>query len=133
MTTSWDNALINFDQKSWFPAGNYVVMKLWRDSFAPNLLAVDGPDHPLNFVATLSADKQNVFLKAVNPTNTTIEASIRLDGDMIPGTATMQLVAPGGETVKNSLEQPDNIKVVPAVATIENIVRRSCEVDEIKY
>ena len=120
VTTSWDNALINFDQKSWFPAGNYVVMKLWRDSFAPNLLAVDGPDHPLNFVATLSADKQNVFLKAVNPTNTTIEASIRLDGDMIPGTATMQLVAPGGETVKNSLEQPENIKVVPAVATIEN-------------
>ena len=41
LTTSWDNALINFDQKSWFPAGNYVVMKLWRESFAPNLLAVE--------------------------------------------------------------------------------------------
>ena len=120
VTTDWNNALVNFDQKSWFPAGNYVVMKLWRDSFAPNLLAVDGPDHPLNFVATRSADKQTVFLKAVNPTNTAVEAAIRFDGDLNPKAATMQLVAPGGETVKNSLDQPDNIKVVPATATVEN-------------
>ena len=120
VTKDWDNALINFDQKTWFPAGNYVVMKLWRDSFAPHLLAVDGPDHPLNFVATRSADKQTVFLKAVNPTSTAVEAAIRLDGDLMPKTATMQLVAPGGETVKNSLDQPDNIKVVSATATVEN-------------
>jgi alpha-N-arabinofuranosidase len=119
VTTQWDNALINFDQKSWFPAGNYIVMKLWRDSFAPNLLAVDGPDHPLNFVATRSADRQAVFLKAVNPTSTVVEAAIHLDGDLIPKAATMQLVAPGGETVKNSLDQPDNIKVVPATASVE--------------
>jgi alpha-N-arabinofuranosidase len=120
VTRDWDNALINFDQKTWFPAGNYVVMKLWRDSFAPNLLAVDGPDRPLNFVATRSADRQTVFLKAVNPTSTAVEAAVRLDGDLIPKAATMQLVAPGGETVKNSLDQPDNIKVVPATATIES-------------
>ncbi len=120
VTTSWDNALVNFDQKSWFPAGNYVVMKLWRDAFAPNLLAVDGPDHPLNFVATRSADKQTVFLKAVNPTNTAVEAAVRLDGDLKPRAATMQLVAPGGEMVKNSLEKPDNIKVVAATAAVEN-------------
>ena len=120
VTTQWDNALINFDQKSWFPAGNYVVMKLWRDSFAPNLLAVDGPDRPLNFVATCSADKQTVFLKAVNPTTMAVEAAVRLDGNLIPKAATMQLIAPGGETVKNSLDQPDNIKVVAATATVEN-------------
>ena len=119
VTKDWDNALINFDQKTWFPAGNYVVMKLWRDSFAPSLLAVDGPDHPLNFVATRSADKQTVFLKAVNPTGTAVEAAIRLGGDLKPRTATMQLVAPGGDTVKNTLEQPDNIKVVAGTATIE--------------
>jgi alpha-N-arabinofuranosidase len=120
VTNSWDNALINFDQKSWFPGGNYVVMKLWRDSFAPNLLAVDGPDRPLNFVATRSADKQTVFLKAVNPTSTSVEAEIRLDGDLIPANAAMQLIAPGGETAKNSIEEPDNIKVVDAAATVEN-------------
>jgi alpha-N-arabinofuranosidase len=120
VTTSWDNALINFDQTSWFPAGNYVVMKLWRESFAPNLLAVDGPDRPLNFVATRSADRQTVFLKAVNPTGATVEAAVRLDGDLIPKVATMHLIAPGSETVRNSLEQPDKIKVVPTAATVED-------------
>jgi hypothetical protein len=94
VTTSWDNALINFDQKSWFPGGNYVVMKLWPDSFARNLLTVDGPDRPLNFVATRSADKQTVFLKAVNPINTSIETTIHLDGDMSPRTAATQMIAP---------------------------------------
>jgi alpha-L-arabinofuranosidase len=120
MTDQWDNALINFDQKTWFPAGNYVVMKLWRDTFAPNLLAVDGPDRPLNFVATRSDDKKTVFLKAVNPTRTTVEAVVRFDGDLAPKTATMQLIVPGGVTVKNTLEQPGNIKVVLATATVEN-------------
>jgi alpha-L-arabinofuranosidase len=119
VTKDWDNALINFDPKSWFPAGNYIVMKLWRDSFAPNLLVVDGPDHPLNFVATRSADNQVVFLKAVNPTGTAVEAVVRFDGDLIPKTATMQLVAPGGETVKNTLDQPGNIKVTASTATVE--------------
>ncbi|MEN6337766.1 MAG: alpha-L-arabinofuranosidase C-terminal domain-containing protein [Phycisphaerales bacterium] len=119
VTRDWDNALINFDPKTWFAAGNYIVMKLWRDSFAPDLLAVDGPAHPLNFVATRSADKQTVFLKAVNPTGAPVEAAIRIEGDLVPKTATMQLVAPGGETVKNSLEQPENIKVVSGDATVE--------------
>ena len=120
VTDQWDNALINFDQKTWFPGGNYIVMKLWRDAFAPHLLAVNGPDRPLNFVATRSDDKQIVFLKAVNPTTATVETVVRFDGDLVPKTATMQLIAPGGDTVKNTLEQPDNIKVVPAVVAIEN-------------
>ena len=32
----------------------------------------------------------------------------------------MQLIAPGALTAKNSLDKPDNIKVVPATAAIEN-------------
>jgi alpha-N-arabinofuranosidase len=119
VTTSWDNALINFDQSSWFPAGNYVVMKLWRDCFAPNLLAVDGPDRPLNFVATRSADKQTVFLKAVNPTKSAVRTAVLFYGDLTPKTAILKLAAPGGETVKNSLKEPDNIKVVSTTATVE--------------
>ncbi len=120
VTKDWDNALINFDQKSWFPAGNYVVMKLWRDSFAPHLLAVEGPDRPVNFVATRSADKRIVFLKAVNPTGTAVDVEVRLEGDWVPKTATMQRITPGGETVKNTLDQPDNIKVSTVAATVEN-------------
>ena len=110
----------DFDQKTWFPAGNYVVMKLWRDSFAPNLLAVDGPDRPLNVVATRSGDRETVFLKVVNPTGAAVAAAVRFDGDLMPKAATMQLIAPGGETAKNSLEEPDSIKVVAATATVEN-------------
>ncbi|MBN2591315.1 MAG: carbohydrate binding domain-containing protein [Sedimentisphaerales bacterium] len=120
VTDSWDNALINFDQSTWFPAGNYVVMKMWRDSFAPNLLSVDGPDRPLNFVATRSEDKKTVFLKAVNPTDSAIETSIILDGDFVPGSATMQMVAPEDENTRNSLEQSDNIKVIPSAVVVEN-------------
>jgi alpha-L-arabinofuranosidase len=119
VTTEWDNALINFDQKSWFPGANYVVMKLWRESYAPNLLAVDGPDHPLNFVAARSTDKQTVFLKAVNNDEKPVEAAVRLEGDLIPKTAAMQLIAPGDTQARNSLEKPDVIKPVAAAATVD--------------
>jgi alpha-L-arabinofuranosidase len=118
VTTSWDNALINFDQETWYPAGNYIVMKLWREYFAPNLLAVEGPERPLNFVATSSADKKIVYLKVVNPTSNTVEAKVRFDGEITPKNAIMQLIAPGGETVKNSLKEPDNIMVVTATAIV---------------
>ena len=49
-----------------------------------------------------------------------METVVRFDGDFAPKTATMQLVDPGGETVKNSLDQPDNIKVVAGTATVDN-------------
>jgi alpha-L-arabinofuranosidase len=55
----------------------------------------------------------------VNPTDTAVEAAVRLDGNLTLKTATMQLVAPGGETVRNSLKEPDNIKVVSTTATVE--------------
>ena len=96
------------------------MMKLWRDNFAPNLLEVEGPNRPINFVATRSGDKQTIYLKAVNPTDNAVEATITLDGAFAPKAATMQLVAPGNITAKNTLDQPDNIKVVPAAAVIEN-------------
>jgi alpha-L-arabinofuranosidase len=63
-----------------------------------------------------------VSLKAVNPGTNAVEAAIRLDGHFKPTTATMQLIAPGSVTVKNSLDQPDNIKVVPATATVKRRV-----------
>jgi alpha-L-arabinofuranosidase len=120
VTTEWDNALINFDPVSWFPGATYVAMKLWRDAYAPHLLAVDGPERPFNFTAARSADQQTVFLKVVNPTQTRLEAVVHFKGDLPPKTATMQLIAPGGETVKNSIECPDNIKAVTSAANVEN-------------
>jgi alpha-N-arabinofuranosidase len=120
VTNQWDNALINFDQTTWFPGSTYVTMKLWRESFAPSLLAVDGPDRPLNFVATRSTDRQSVFLKVVNPTTVAVEAAVRIDGDLVPGRATMQLIAPGDLAAKNSLERPDTIKPKSSTTSIEN-------------
>jgi alpha-L-arabinofuranosidase len=48
------------DQKSWFCAGNYVVMKLWRDSFAPSLLAVDEPDNIKVVSSTATVEEHTV-------------------------------------------------------------------------
>ena len=120
VTKDWDNALINFDQKTWFAGPTYVTMKLWRDSFAPNLLAVEGPDRPLNFTATRSEDQTTVYLKAVNPTRSFVKAVIRFEGDLPPQTATLQLIAPGEETVKNTLETPEKIRAVPADVTVRD-------------
>ena len=50
------NAFVNFDNRAWFPAPNYVVMKLWHDHFASQLLALEGPDQELNFTAAKSDD-----------------------------------------------------------------------------
>ena len=119
VTQSWDNALINFDQSGWFPAGNYVVMKLWRENFAPTLLRTDGPEKPLNFVATMSGEKNAVILKIVNPEKEEAEAVVTLDGSFVPSSAQMQVIAPGSETVKNSINAPDRIKAEAGEAKID--------------
>ena len=55
--TGWNNAFINFDQNGWFQAPNYVVMKLWRDHFQPNRIAVYGDMKGLNVIATISDNR----------------------------------------------------------------------------
>jgi len=65
--TAWDNAFINFDHRTWFPAPNYVVMQLWRRFYLPNRVRVDGDDKDLNVVATASPDGNQVVAKIVNP------------------------------------------------------------------
>ena len=61
--TAWDNALINFDHCGWFPAPNYVVMKLWRDHAGPHLLAIEGDAEGLDAAATKTDDGSRVFFK----------------------------------------------------------------------
>lgn len=51
-STARDNAFINFDHTGWFPAPNYVVMKLWRDNFVPIRIKSSCDDEDINFVAT---------------------------------------------------------------------------------
>jgi len=113
--TDWDNALINFDHNGWFPAPNYVVMKLWRDHFAPVRLEVEGEAQRLSVVATATDARDRVVLKLVNPTR----AEARVDVD-VPGArrATMWRVAPGDLAARNTLERPDAVRPERAPVTV---------------
>lgn len=104
--TAWDNAFINFDQSSWFAAPNYVVMKLWRDHYAPERIAVSGDAGSLNVSATRRADGA-VIVKVVNPGRE--KAPLEL---AVPTSASAvgQVVAPGGLDVRNTLAEPNRVK-----------------------
>ncbi|MCB1125387.1 MAG: DUF1080 domain-containing protein [Verrucomicrobiae bacterium] len=103
---AWDNAFINFDQAGWFPAPNYVVMKLWWDNFAPQFLPVAGDQQDCNMVATRTGDGGIIVVKAVNPTNQERSVEVDLSGDFVPRTASMQIVAPGSLRARNTLADP---------------------------
>jgi len=116
--TDWDNAFINFDHRRWFPAPNYVVMKLWREHYAPERIAISGDCGPLNAVATRSADGKEVYLKAVNPSQQAVrlELSVR---DFSVDAATMRLVAPDSLHARNTLEAPEQVRPVESKVQID--------------
>jgi alpha-N-arabinofuranosidase len=87
------SALINFDQSSWFPSPVYVVMKLFRDHFAPELLEISGDPAGLSANATRTSDGDRIYLKLVNPTGQEVPVQIALRGDFPLLAASMQLVA----------------------------------------
>ncbi len=115
----WDNAFINFDHKTWFPAPNYVVMKLWRESFAPLLIGMEGDSKPLNAVATKSEDGKTVYFKAVNPTQQVVEVELTVEGENIVKGASMQLIAPNALSARNTLEEPNRVRPEPAKVQID--------------
>jgi alpha-N-arabinofuranosidase len=117
---SWDNALINFDHRTWFPAPNYIMMKLWRDHYAPNLLQLDGPEQPLNITATKSADGDTVYIKAVNPEKYPVEAQVTVGGLKGNPRVTYLLIDPGEEAARNTLEEPHRVAPKAAEAACKN-------------
>jgi alpha-N-arabinofuranosidase len=116
---AWDNAFINFDHTGWFPAPNYVVMKLWYDHYAPNFLALQGGQDGCNIVATRGADGRLVFLKAVNPTNELKDLTVELTGSFAPTSASMRRVAPGSLNARNTLAQPNAVRPESAEVTLD--------------
>ncbi len=92
--SAWDNAFVNFDHRTWFPAPNYVVMKLWREHYAPQRIALEGHADPLNVVATSSEDGKTLVVKAVNPSDAAVPVVLKLAGSAA-GEATLHVVAPG--------------------------------------
>ncbi len=106
----WDNAFINFDHRRWFPAPNYVVMKLWREHYAPNFVAVEGDLKPLNAVATKSEDGKTLYFKVVNPSQQAVSVELTIAGEVTIQRAHMQFVAPSDLFARNTLDEPDRIR-----------------------
>jgi alpha-N-arabinofuranosidase len=117
--TAWDNAFINFDQSSWFPAPNYVVMQLWRNHYAPSRIEITGGSDRLNVVATKSQDSRTLYVKCVNPRPAAAEVSLNLPEGLKPVTATMEIVAPGSLQARNTLAKPDAVRAEPGKVDVD--------------
>lgn len=124
----WNNSLINFDHKSWFPAPNYVVMKLWRGHYAPIRvdLSSDAPeflgDAPaLNAIAAKSSDGKTVYLKIVNTAAKEIPLSLSINEREIDSVSAQTVTpdqAPSEDAAakldkRNSLLRPNVISAKP--------------------
>ena len=116
--TGWDNSFINFDHTGWFAAPNYVVMKLWREHYAPKRIAIEGQVAALNAVATLSEDGGKLIFKAVNPTTDSVPVKLVPAGGFKAASATFKLVAPGALTSRNTLTSPQTVKVEAGAVSV---------------
>ncbi len=122
---AWDNAFVNFDANGWYPAPNYVVMKLWRECYAPNVvkLTSDSPElngqNPIiNAVATKSEDGKTIYVKIVNNLAENAETNLSFDVDLTQAIVGASVVTPRLEPnedakaklrKRNTLEAPDAI------------------------
>lgn len=109
---AWDNAFINLSHTGWFPAPNYVVMKLYREHFQPTLLACDSAG-VLNANATLSRDGKTLVLKVVNPTAEEVNCAIEL-GHAFPVKSAREWVIRAALQDRNTLTEPNRIAPVEA-------------------
>ena len=103
---AWDNAFINFDHTGWFPAPNYVVMKLWRENYAPNRIKSECDDVDINHVATLSESGNAVICKIVNPVNESKMVHITLPENQNASDAVLQIISAGSLSSRNTMESP---------------------------
>ncbi len=118
--TAWDNAFINFDQASWFPAPNYVVMQLWWDHYAPDRIEIGPESETLNTVATKSQDGKTLYVKTVNAGDAPVAVSLKLTDGAAPVAATMQMVAPGSLQARNTLARPQTVRAEPGDVRIDD-------------
>jgi len=124
---AWDNAFVNFDADQWFPAPNYVVMKLWRESYAPNRVELksdvadmNGKTPVINAVATKSEDGKTLYFKAVNNRETDVEYRVAL-ADAKAKAVKATVVSPEAADAKAKLRQRNDI------GAADRIVPRSVE------
>ena len=116
---SWNNAFINFDHTGWFPAPNYVVMRLWHDHYSPNVVETTGDDTDLNVVSTMSDDETTLNIQIVNPDSADKSLEFEIDSSFVPETAVMHYVAPGDLYAANTMEYPDAVSVEAKVIGVD--------------
>jgi alpha-N-arabinofuranosidase len=116
----WDNAFINFDVNSWFAGPNYVVMKLWRENFAPQRLMTEGGTDTHNIIATKTEDGSTIILKSVNQSSEPQQVTATLAGGFKAGQASMQLVAPGSLMARNTFADPNLIAPKDAPVSVDS-------------
>jgi len=122
--SAWDNAFINFDHTGWFPAPNYVVMKLWRDNYAPNRIRSIYYDSTLNIVSTLSSNKKLAYCKIVNPVKNRKKINIEVN-DLFPiRDVELQIITADSLEHRNTMNNPESIIAKPENITIrgQNII-----------
>jgi alpha-N-arabinofuranosidase len=107
----WNNALINFNNSSWFPAPNYVVMKFWHDHYAPNFLEMTGNSSSLNVSTTQTEDGQVIYFKVINTSASDIPVQLEIDGSFQLRAAILEQIVPGSLSAVNSMSNPNNIHV----------------------
>lgn len=107
--TAWDNAFINFDEKGWFPAPNYVVMKLWREHFVPNRLEMAGIPDSVTAVAGFDPEFNRLVIKLVNNTTSDKPLSIQLPDEYKSTRAARWLVQGASLSDRNTMESPSRI------------------------
>jgi alpha-N-arabinofuranosidase len=112
--SAWDNAFINFDQSGWFPAPNYVVMKLWQEHYHPNLLSLEGQTGSLNCSASAEEDGGRMAVKMVNPAGEAVAVMLNVAGERPIRSAALKLVHADELSARNTLGDPDAIKAVPS-------------------
>jgi alpha-L-arabinofuranosidase len=91
-------------------------MKLWRDHSQPKLLALEGPDQPLNATATLSENNRRLVLKVVNPAPDPAELTLTVKPGFAVGRAELLVVAPGSLDASNTLTEPNKVRPIPSHA-----------------
>jgi len=112
---AWDNAFINHDHTSWFPAPNYVVMKLYRDHFQPLRVACQSPES-LNVTATRSPDGRHVVVKIVNADRRAQTADLVVDAPFRVRGVRAQRVAARLDD-RNTLQ--DRNRIAPTAVTVQ--------------
>jgi alpha-N-arabinofuranosidase len=111
----WTSCLILFDHKTCYGAPTWVVEKLWREHYAPKRVRLEGPEQPLNSVATLSADGKKLYLKSVNPTKQAVTVELTEPAAFAKGRSEL-LVVSGRENDRNTLAEP--ARLAPQARTV---------------